>query len=168
MAISARTLPRVPWCISSFIFRPRHRTHITTRSPNPSGRPRRIVEIFSRLGAPRLTCIDAIIALSVVLPSLERRLRVRSASALAAWPSASRRRTSSREIPRRHTLAGDASHSHIGDQIVSGPHRGPSRTFKSARLCCALWQSQRRDSEQWAHPNRVVVNTAYEARAFIS
>lgn len=128
-----------------------------------SGQPRHIVKIFSRLGRGAVNLIGAIIALSVVLPSLD------AASVFGALGIGSVAVGFAAKDIFQNLLAGIlllvTRPFHIGDQIVSGPHEGTVEDIQIRATLLRTYDSRRvviPNSELYT--NRVVVNTAYEAR----
>ncbi|MGD9542708.1 MAG: mechanosensitive ion channel family protein [Methylocystis sp.] len=128
-----------------------------------SGQPRHIVKIFSRLGRGAVNLIGAIIALSVVLPSLD------AASVFGALGVGSVAVGFAAKDIFQNLLAGIlllvTRPFHIGDQIVSGAHEGTVEDIQIRATLLRTYDSRRvviPNSELYT--NRVVVNTAYNAR----
>lgn len=128
-----------------------------------SGQPLHIVKIFSRLGRGAVNLIGAIIALSVILPSLD------AASVFGALGIGSVAVGFAAKDIFQNMLAGIlllvTRPFHIGDQIVSGPHEGTVEDIQIRATLLRTYDSRRvviPNSELYT--NRVVVNTAYEAR----
>lgn len=128
-----------------------------------SGQPRHIVKIFSRLARGGVNLIGAIIALSVILPSLD------AASVFGALGIGSVAVGFAAKDIFQNLLAGIlllvTRPFHVGDQIVSGPHEGTVEDIQIRATLLRTYDSRRvviPNSELYT--NRVVVNTAYEAR----
>lgn len=128
-----------------------------------SGQPRHIVKIFSRLARGAVILIGAIIALSVILPSLD------AASVFGALGIGSVAVGFAAKDIFQNLLAGIlllvTRPFHVGDQIVSGPHEGTVEDIQIRATLLRTYDSRRvviPNSELYT--NRVVVNTAYEAR----
>jgi small conductance mechanosensitive channel len=128
-----------------------------------SGQPPHIVKIFSRLSRGAVNLLAAMIALSVVVPSLD------AASVFGALGIGSVAVGFAAKDIFQNLLAGIlllvTRPFHIGDQIVSGPHEG---TVEDIQIRATLLQTY--DNRRVVIPNselytnRVVVNTAYQER----
>lgn len=134
-----------------------------SRVATRSGQPRHIVKIFSRLARGAVILIGAIIALSVILPSLD------AASVFGALGIGSVAVGFAAKDIFQNLLAGIlllvTRPFHVGDQIVSGPHEGTVEDIQIRATLLRTYDSRRvviPNSELYT--NRVVVNTAYEAR----
>lgn len=128
-----------------------------------SGQPPHIVKIFARLGRGAMNLIGAIIALSVILPSLD------AASVFGALGIGSVAIGFAAKDIFQNLLAGIlllvTRPFHIGDQIVTGPHEGTVEDIQIRATLLRTYDSRRvviPNSELYT--NRVVVNTAYKAR----
>jgi len=128
-----------------------------------SGQPPHIVKIFARLGRGAMNLIGAIIALSVILPSLD------AASVFGALGIGSVAIGFAAKDIFQNLLAGIlllvTRPFHIGDQIVTGAHEGTVEDIQIRATLLRTYDSRRvviPNSELYT--NRVVVNTAYKAR----
>lgn len=128
-----------------------------------SGQPPHIVKIFARLARGAMNLIGAIIALSVILPSLD------AASVFGALGIGSVALGFAAKDIFQNLLAGIlllvTRPFHIGDQIVTGAHEGTVEDIQIRATLLRTYDSRRvviPNSELYT--NRVVVNTAYKAR----
>jgi small conductance mechanosensitive channel len=128
-----------------------------------SGQPPHIVKIFSRLGRGVVNLFGAMIALSVVLPSVD------AASVFGALGIGSVAVGFAAKDIFQNLLAGIlllvTRPFHVGDQIVSGPHEGTVEDIQIRATLLRTYDNRRvviPNSELYT--NRVVVNTAYEVR----
>lgn len=128
-----------------------------------SGQPAHIVKIFTRLSRSAINMFGAMLALSVVLPSLD------AASVFGALGIGSVAVGFAAKDIFQNLLAGIlllvTRPFHIGDQIVSGQHEGTVEDIQIRATLLRTYDNRRvviPNSELYT--NRVVVNTAYEAR----
>ncbi|WP_363351616.1 mechanosensitive ion channel family protein [Methylocystis echinoides] len=128
-----------------------------------SGQPPHIAKIFSRLGRGVVNLFGAMIALSVVLPSVD------AASVFGALGIGSVAVGFAAKDIFQNLLAGIlllvTRPFHVGDQIVSGPHEGTVEDIQIRATLLRTYDNRRvviPNSELYT--NRVVVNTAFEVR----
>lgn len=128
-----------------------------------SGQSPHIIKIFARLSRGAVNLFGAMLALSVVLPSLD------AASVFGALGIGSVAVGFAAKDIFQNLLAGIlllvTRPFHIGDQIVSGPHEGTVEDVQIRATLLRTYDNRRvviPNSELYT--NRVVVNTAYEAR----
>jgi len=128
-----------------------------------SGQPPHIAKIFTRLSRSAINLFGAMLALSVVLPSLD------AASVFGALGIGSVAVGFAAKDIFQNLLAGIlllvTRPFHIGDQIVSGPHEGTVEDIQIRATLLRTYDNRRvviPNSELYT--NRVVVNTAYDAR----